>query len=772
MVLMLRVRFLWLMLCVLVNRQNVQAGASLWSPPALNISAAFDGPYSGQVDSRNPVAYHFGRQLNAYNGALRLTIGSVDASDEAPLLIIVKRLRTVRSWQLPLLTEKNHAYRFLSRTLCPPYVATEIIPHAAHNEFYVEIFTVSPSPVSYNLTIATFPAFNVSHLPHFALHVSPSEPQYVHYRMPADRNRVLVKLHTTFGETICSYLSIQSVRCPVGDLEADLRLDGRYQTVTGRAAIEVTRSEFPSGEFYIVVLVHSRDDDCAESRGLLSLLQRRTESRETVFPTARYKTVNITVMEGLDAEANNLALVAPVLLFLGFCVIALLLLQSSLKTWSGILGGDLNRVTFPEVQRRSKIAAFFAKSITGKPIPSMWDEKNYTASDARLSRLVRTPSDPKLQLLAEGDTKTANLTGFDFIDGGATSSPILHVSDINRKPCTVIKQTSREYGLTLITVFIFYSLPVLQLVMTHQGLLVVTGNEDICYYNFSCANTVGVLSDFNHILSNVGYVLLGLLFILLVRRKSIFTSKLRQTVPRLDEYGIPSQVGLFYGMGMALTMEGIMSACYHVCPSYNNFQFDTSFMYLIAGLLLLKMYHARHPDVLPQSYTTYPLFAGVIIIAVVGVISRHIGYWIAFSAVHGIIAIIVFLQILFVGYLEWSLVCLKNGMKAVLTVKQGKRVKIPPKRIVLSTLILLTNLLFVIAGPMLRPYDFASHLLFILQANLIVYAAFYAGMKIQDPHERISRAACLYFLLGVPAWGAGMYYFTRGVREAKFHPCQ
>lgn len=38
-------------------------------------------------------------------------------------------------------------------------------------------------------------------------------------------------------------------------------------------------------------------------------------------------------------------------------------------------------------------------------------------------------------------------------------------------------------------------------------------------------------------------------------------------------YGIPQHYGLFYAMGLALIMEGIMSACYHVCPNYSNFQF-------------------------------------------------------------------------------------------------------------------------------------------------------------------------------------------------------
>ena len=38
-------------------------------------------------------------------------------------------------------------------------------------------------------------------------------------------------------------------------------------------------------------------------------------------------------------------------------------------------------------------------------------------------------------------------------------------------------------------------------------------------------------------------------------------------------YGIPQHFGLFYAMGLSLMMEGILSGCYHVCPSYSNYQF-------------------------------------------------------------------------------------------------------------------------------------------------------------------------------------------------------
>jgi hypothetical protein len=61
--------------------------------------------------------------------------------------------------------------------------------------------------------------------------------------------------------------------------------------------------------------------------------------------------------------------------------------------------------------------------------------------------------------------------------------------------------------------------------------------------------------------------------------------------------GIPRHFGLFYAMGVALIMEGVLSACYHVCPNHSNFQFDTCFMYVNAMLLMLKIYQTRHPDI-------------------------------------------------------------------------------------------------------------------------------------------------------------------------------
>ena len=47
----------------------------------------------------------------------------------------------------------------------------------------------------------------------------------------------------------------------------------------------------------------------------------------------------------------------------------------------------------------------------------------------------------------------------------------------------------------------------------------MTGNQDICYYNFYCSHPLGVLSSFNNVFSNIGYIMLGLLFLGLVLRR-------------------------------------------------------------------------------------------------------------------------------------------------------------------------------------------------------------------------------------------------------------
>ena len=55
-------------------------------------------------------------------------------------------------------------------------------------------------------------------------------------------------------------------------------------------------------------------------------------------------------------------------------------------------------------------------------------------------------------------------------------------------------------------------------------------------------------------------------------------------------------------MGLALIFEGVLSACYHICPTNENFQFDTTFMYIMAIIMIVKIFQFRHPDLTANAY--------------------------------------------------------------------------------------------------------------------------------------------------------------------------
>ena len=130
--------------------------------------------------------------------------------------------------------------------------------------------------------------------------------------------------------------------------------------------------------------------------------------------------------------------------------------------------------------------------------------------------------------------------------------------DIERNICICIYSFLRVY----ITKNLYWIVSYLQLTLNNEQELYLTGNQDLCYYNFKCARPVSnwvwflsgafssykfvdtilsenyinskdlnlftgisfpipfkvtTLADFNHFFSNIGYIAFGLIFLILVR---------------------------------------------------------------------------------------------------------------------------------------------------------------------------------------------------------------------------------------------------------------
>ena len=102
--------------------------------------------------------------------------------------------------------------------------------------------------------------------------------------------------------------------------------------------------------------------------------------------------------------------------------------------------------------------------------------------------------------------------------------------------------------------------------------------------------------------------------------------------------GLPQNFGIFYALGLALMFIGTLSFCYHVCPTNENFQFDTTFMYVVAILMMIKIYQFRHPM---ASANAYKVFFGIALVLLLEAIGVHRGksivYWIIVALVYFIV---------------------------------------------------------------------------------------------------------------------------------------
>lgn len=225
----------------------------------------------------------------------------------------------------------------------------------------------------------------------------------------------------------------------------------------------------------------------------------------------------------------------------------------------------------------------------------------------------------------------------------------LYIADFKCKGYLDVKKFAKRFYWTIAIVAIFYSIPVYQLVLHYLRVMVTiciniifhvvrklincwftlqvlyrTGEYDICYYNYLCAQRLGLLIDFNHFWSNASYVIFGFLFIAIIRRRSqnlylpqhhkkrnganngesgdslcccccsgYSPGKVGQacfcTFSKISfrwDHGVPVHFGVFYALGVALAMEGFLSAAYHLCPNQSTFQFGNNNAFLRLNSLL------------------------------------------------------------------------------------------------------------------------------------------------------------------------------------------
>uniref|UniRef100_A0AAX7VRW0 SID1 transmembrane family, member 2 n=1 Tax=Astatotilapia calliptera TaxID=8154 RepID=A0AAX7VRW0_ASTCA len=714
-----------------------------WIKTIVQKDAEFDANYNDMVTSENQTIYAFNHTIsrNKTEG-VRVSVDVLSNKSESPILFVVRQKQGVLSFQVPLilrgLYQRKYPYYDVGRTLCQP-------PTRAASEtqyFFVDVSTLSSQGTNYQL--------RVSRVESFTLQNSAS-------------------LHHHPNLSFFSPSLTVSIQCPIYDLDNNVAFIGMYQTMTKKGAITVQRKDFPSNSFYVVVVVKTEDEACG---GPLRFYPLRPD--QLIDAGNRSKALDVMVSPAINLEAYVMGMLFCLGIFFSFYLLTLLCVCLERRRNVFLNPADMSPAETGNPATIISSSADNGSTMSSEAITdsATSTDNNYGYMERSLESVARSRQE-SLSSIEEDDYDTLDDIHSD--KNIVRTKKFLYVADLARKDKRILSKKYQIYFWNIATIAVFYALPVVQLVITYQTVVNVTGNQDICYYNFLCAHPLGALSAFNNILSNLGYVMLGLLFLLIVLKRDLAQNRAleRHDVNAL-ECGIPKHFGLFYAMGTALMMEGLLSACYHVCPNYTNFQFDTSFMYMIAGLCMLKLYQKRHPDINASAYTAYACLAAVIFFSVLGVVfgRDNTAFWIVFSVIHILATLLLSTQLYYMGRWRLNAGIMRRIVYVIYTdcIRQCSG-PMYIDRMVLLVMGNIVNWSLAAYGLIQRPNDFASYLLAIAICNLLLYFAFYIIMKLRSG-ERIKCLALVCILFTAVVWGFALYFFFQGLSTWQKTPAE
>lgn len=344
-----------------------------------------------------------------------------------------------------------------------------------------------------------------------------------------------------------------------------------------------------------------------------------------------------------------------------------------------------------------------------------------------------------------------------------------------------IYQKSELYLGILLLVSIYYSLPVLQMVFSFSHAQRVTGDQDICYYNDLCRRPLSLVRDFNHLFSNMGYMVFGALFMLLVyfkKWKSARFYRQHQQTVKEDEYGVPQQYGLYFSMGLALFMEGLMSGSYHICPTNITFQFDTTFMYLISILMFLKLYQIRHADVSANAVGVFFGLGVALILETISIFYNGPWFWAFFCTAYMCAIIVAIVHGYNIGVVKYDYKILYNVFKIIslemTKIAGGEPDRCVPRvrsRLVFLIVSGLVNVALCLLFGITGASGASNYLLAIFILNFKMYFLYYVIMKVLNG-EKINTIPKVYGLMALICSIPALYLFTQKEKDSEISPSE
>ena len=705
--------------------------------------------FRGKVNKDTTVQRKFGI-VSEPSYAVRVFTKTHDATLEGPLFVVIQRPKQLVSWTIPMTmktyNKENATYHETERTLCPLDDMSDT-DNISTTDLEITLSTSSTKNISYELRI---------YLEDFLLkldrdgtgknskltNISTTKPRFYKLDMTSldlKENEDQVLLQVTSENDTCMTLSVQDSNCPVYDQNSNVKFVGIFQTVNRTGAMWLSKEQ-RKGSNYVVLVAHPDDSECQINPYSLWNPTLLNGNMMTSTTENRQKLINITISGTLSAGAFRDNILGTVLFFVVFAIVAMVVLAG------------------------------------------------YTT-------LYKTR-------MSTPDTTTQNTKGIKNLVPKLEEGRGSEVSTKFKRADTRVVKYSALYLKGLWIVALFYGIPVIQLVLTYERTTNQSGNKDQCYFNFKCAHALigkdkTYLTDFNHVLSNVGYVVLGILSIVCIFIHKKWTmlklTSIADTPDSTDDafqsyyrdQSIQSQqYGLYYTLASALIMQGIMSSCYHVCPNNINFQFDTFFMFTIAILVMVTIYNRMNPWQTISVFTVYGILAAILFMAILGILwdaqYQLSGETSDSPFVYRAITSTIKMGICpFLSYLCYTdsrikldFIGLKRFIQAIfgrifgfLNLQHGeiKAFFTPdkPQRMLLLILWNIMNLALVLTTTIsYRSLTFLESMLFRLTVNTLFFIALYIGLKWANK-EHITKTTLACMIMSMLTWAPALWLFSQ-----------
>ena len=269
-----------------------------------------------------------------------------------------------------------------------------------------------------------------------------------------------------------------------------------------------------------------------------------------------------------------------------------------------------------------------------------------------------------------------------------------------------------------------------------------------CFFNHKCHTTFHSIYAFNNVSSNLIYILLGSIFLLIVYYSS---NKIENT------NSIYKNTGLIISLGISMILEGFFSSIFHLCPSETNFQFDTTYMIIFSCLMGVYLLQRRRKELVFDPYSCFLFFGFLNILNVLDLRKSIIHYqWIPITITLIITSFRITNNIYF-GRLSWYDSC-KNSL---VLLKQWFTNPQSPENLAIFINLIIINIVNITCLIICNynDYHLSTIILIITILNNSIQIVYYIIMKLYN-NESMNKFTWLLGFTIIPIWISALYFYS------------